>query len=272
MKISIKLKKHKKRRTLKRFRHFGGNNNRCIFARMLGGLGNQIFVYAAGILVKNKVKLPLCLIKGDNPHSKVNYTNEIFKQGTEYTNSNLEQRLDNSEKIFMNINDAYNSFKNSNIKYNSNKDLYLNHTYYQNYESIKSVIPMIRNDFKIYFETKYPDLKNIFEKESLSYSSAYMHVRRGDYNEYVLPITYYQSALDLLHTNTSIKHIYILSNDIEWCKNQKMNTYNIEIRWVDNHDELYSLYLMSLCMAGGILSGSTFSLWGVLLGADDGNT
>jgi hypothetical protein len=265
-------KKYRKRRTLKRLRYVGGNNGKCVFARMLGGLGNQLFVYAAGILVKNKVNLPLCLIKEGNPHSNINYINEIFKQGSEYTNSDLQQRLDNSEIIFSNVYDAHNSFKNTNIKYSSNKDLYLNHTYYQNYESMKSVIPSIRNDFKIYFESKYNDLKNTFERESLSKCSAYMHIRRGDYNEYALPITYYQSALDLLHQNTSIKYLYILSNDIQWCKDQNFNTYNIEIRWVDNPDELYSLYLMSLCMAGAILSGSTFSLWGVLLGADQNSS
>ena len=96
-----------------------------------------------------------------------------------------------------------------------------------------------------------------------------MHVRRGDYDalNFSLPAKYYQDALDLLMQNKNIKYLYVLSNDIKWCKEHTWNTHDVEIKFVDNLDELYSMYLMSLCMAGAIISGSTFSTWGVFLGA-----
>ena len=67
-----------------------------------------------------------------------------------------------------------------------------------------------------------------------------------------------------------ISSIYVLSDDMGWCKEQSFSS--PKIKWADTDDiqkdELKSFYLMMLCMGGAIISASTFSSWGVMLGAD----
>ena len=264
-------KKYRKRLTLKRMKGTGGaiSTDRSIFASMQGGLGNQLFIYATAIIVKNKLNLPLYLIPpSDNKHSNTDYITELFKEAKIYTNSDLDMRIKNAQIIFINIDtkNPYSIFKNTNISYNNIGDVYLKHGYYQCYECIKSVIPKIRSDILKILKEKYPELNTEFN--NISNISAFMHVRRGDYDalNLSLPAKYYQDALDLLMQNKNIKYLYVLSDDIKWCKEHKWNTHDVEIKFVDNLDELYSMYLMSLCMAGAILSHSTYSKWGAYLG------
>ena len=241
--------------------------NRSIFARMEGGLGNHLFIYAAALLVKNKLNLPLYLIRVDNPHSNTDYITELFKEGKVYTGSDLDMRLAKAQVLFDNLNktNPFSNFKNTNISYDNKSDVYLKYTYYQNYESIKSIIPKIKSDLIQIFKIKYPQLNSEFN--TISNSSAFMHIRRGDYDKLILPAKYYQDALDLLAKNDKIKYIHILSDDIKWCKEHQWNKHEKEFRFIENTDELYAMYLMSFCLAGAIISGSTFSTWGVFLGA-----
>lgn len=256
----------------------GGNNEtHCIFAKLNGGLGNYLFIYAAALLVKNKIKqennidLPICFTKNVNPHSNIDYINELLKQGSLYTNPDLDQRLANATILFSNLKTPYNDFSNTNIKYD-NKDIRLKDTHYQNYEGIKSVIPIIRDHIIPILKNKYSDEKYKFK--DICDESAFMHIRRGDYKIYnsFLPLTYYQSALDLLVENKNIKKLYIVSDDISWCRKQQWNIHSLKSIFVDNPDELYCLYIMSQCLAGAIISNSTFSLWGVFLGSYNNKT
>jgi len=208
-------KKHRKRRTLKRARHVGGNNeNSCIFTSLTGGLGNYLFIYSAALLVKNKIlqehniDLPICFIKDENPHSKVDYISEILKQGKLYTNQDLTERINKSQKPFNHIHNPHNNYRNTNINYNKIGDISLKHTYYQNYEGMKSTIPLITKEIIPILENKYPKLKNEFN--NISKISVFMHIRRGDYKEqHYLPLNYYQDALNIFKSHNNIKYLYI---------------------------------------------------------------
>lgn len=273
----------RKKRVYKSKSYLGGNmSDKCIFAQLLGGLGNQLFIYAAALTVKDKLKIPICLIDvkdnvNTNSHSKTNYRTELFKQGMPVSLSTVKDRVDKSEKLFKNIALPHNNFKDFNVNITSNKNVSLKHGYYQNYEGIYPGIALIKTEFKSIFESKYPDLKVKFEKkyeksnETLSDVSAFMHIRRKDYDKNALPFTYYQTALDTIKDNKGIKYIYIVSDDIDWCKKQTWNMHGIQYEFIDNTDEIYLLYYMSLCIAGAIMSGSSFSVWGVLLGANSNN-
>ena len=271
----------RKKRINKSKIYIGGNiPDKCIFIQLLGGLGNQIFIYAAGLLIKNKLKMPLCLIDVKdnihiNPHSNTDYRLELFKQGIPVAYSTVKDRLDKSEKLFNHIKTPHNIWKEANIKRKLDTNIYITDKYFQIYEGIYQAIPLIKAEFKPIFETKYPELKEKFQEKYKNYNqtlsdvSVFMHVRRGDYDINALPSTYYQAALDIIKDNTAIKYINILSDDINWCKTQKWNMHGIVVEFIVNTDEIYVLYLMSLCMAGAIISGSSFSTWGVLLGANN---
>ena len=58
-------------------------------------------------------------------------------------------------------------------------------------------------------------------------------------------------------------HFYILSDDIEFCKQFDIfNKFGMRRTFIENETALNSLYIMTLCNFGGICSNSTFSWWG----------
>lgn len=243
----------------------GGTNktDKCIFLQLKHGLGNQIFMYAAGLTIKNKTKIPLCMTPStENPHTTRDYRTILFKQGIPVELDDIKPRLKSASKVLDFIKNTHNSWKNTNISDNTTKDMIMPDMHYQNYSSILSVIPSIRDEFKKFFEEQYAGFK-----DTIPSTSAFMHVRKGDYGGLGLQSEYYERGLKELDPVDGIKDIYILSDDIPWCKEQGWKSAKT-IQWFDSPDELKSLYLMSLCVAGAILSGSTFSAWGAILGAD----
>jgi len=260
------MRSHRRKRKARRprtRRQRGGNPEKCIFVPLGGGLGNQLFVYAAGIVAKLRTGLPLCIIpyKG-NVHSKTDYSSVLFTQGTPVEGDVIKSRMEASTKILQSVTNPHNSWKNTNIPEDKSKNVTLAGGFYQNYAAIKSAIPTIREDFKKVFEGKYPGFK-----DTIPVTSAFMHVRKGDYGGASLDREYYQRALKELDPVVGIIDIYILSDDIPWCKEQKWES-SKKIQWFESPDELQALYLMSLCVSGAILSGSTFSAWGCILGPD----
>jgi hypothetical protein len=88
-----------------------------------------------------------------------------------------------------------------------------------------------------------------------------LHVRRGDYvdsqtHHPVLTTEYYEKSLSVI--DTSMK-IVVLSDDIEWCKN------NIPADiYMENTSNIQDLYIMTKA-AHNVIANSSFSWWGAWL-------
>jgi hypothetical protein len=133
---------------------------------------------------------------------------------------------------------------------------------FQRYERIKDTIGEVKESILSKWENKLVEDSN---------ASAFIHVRRGDYLTYrdgecMISSEFYKKGLDVLNSFDKIKVIYIVSDDIAWCKEQEWSS-SKHIVFYDEPDELKTLYLMSQCWAGAVIANSTFSLWGVFLGA-----
>jgi len=255
----------RKRRTRKAAKSKrGGSQDKCIFIEPGGGLGNQLFVYAAGVVAKLRSNLPLCILPtSGNPHTDKDYRQSLFRQGIPVDKPTVQSRITSANKILNHVKYAHNKYSNKNIPESSNKNLFVSGGFFQNYMGIQTAIPLIRKDSQEIFAAKYPDI-------TVPPNSAFMHVRRGDYGTIALPFEYYQRALGALEEEPNIKDIFVITDDIPWCKEQKWDTkknmhYSHETK---EEDELKDLYRMSLCLGGGILSASTFSAWGAILGPD----
>ena len=70
-----------------------------------------------------------------------------------------------------------------------------------------------------------------------------------------------------MNKDPNIKKIWVISNEIDWCKKIPWKT-DREIEYYDSKNELEVLYKMMICSAGAVISASTFSSWGAMLGAD----
>jgi hypothetical protein len=247
-------------------KNYKGGSSKCIFIHLgynNAGFGNQFFVYAAGVVAKRRTGHTLCMIRSDgNPHSQTNYRS-LFSQG-ESVQAN-DPRQHTSKSIHRGLR-KFNAWSNKNIPV-EDSDLYLLGDLYHHYMSIASALPTIRKDFRKVFRTDYPNFAETVD----SPSSAFVHVRRGDYlkvfKDTGLPgAGYYANGIKMLEQIEKIRTIYIISDDIGWCKK---HLHGPNLKYFDEPDELKTMYLMSLCKAGAVLSPSTFSLAGAALGPDE---
>lgn len=246
--------------------HKGGSSDKCMYIHLGyngSALGNQLFVYAAGVVGKMKSGYKLCLIQSTgNPHADADYR-PLLIQGEA-----VHGDADSNTTILIHRDvHQYDLWNDSTINVDGIHNYYMVGSLYHNYESIKPAIPIIREDFKKVFAEKYPGFKKTIDS-----NSAFVHVRRGDFLKVVNPdympsVEYYKTGIQMLK-NAGVKTIYLLSDDLEWCK---QNLDGLDLIPFKEKDEVKTLYLMSLCKGGAVLSPSTYSAWGAILGPDENN-
>jgi len=89
-------------------------------------------------------------------------------------------------------------------------------------------------------------------------NSVSLHVRRGDYlvnASYVCPESYYKKTLEFMDSRAWIERIYVVSDDIPWCK----KTFQDErITFIEGVPDYFDLYIQTLC-THNIIANSNFS-------------
>jgi hypothetical protein len=125
-----------------------------------------------------------------------------------------------------------------------------------------------------YFKEYRNDLLSLIQLPKLPFTikedSIFIHIRRGDYVS--LPMhfidlwDYYQKSLEYFLSNKPLKHLYIISDDIQFCKKKNIFESMIQdITYIENLNELETMKLMTECSLGGVCSNSSFSWWGSYL-------
>jgi hypothetical protein len=245
-------------------------NNKGILPRLIGGLGNQLFMVASCYTISKIKNCPLYILQSSyNTHNKnnINYSDTIFK----YIGTNIEQY-----STYEYLNTLYSLGYKYYVQPNSFKVWdpktidpgTVTECYFQYYPPISLYENEIR-DLLIKGIVEYRDMLNEYHDFD---NCVFLHIRRGDYFNYlelfyILDIDYYKKAVDImLEKNKNIKRIYVVSDDIEWVKNQEFFKQDIFYIY-EQSNELITISLMSLCTSGAICAGSTFSWWGAFLGA-----
>jgi Glycosyl transferase family 11 len=268
----------RQRRTRRRTRiQRGGQQDRYVFVEISEGhgMGNQICFYAAGYTASKKTGLPLCMLC-DSPEGSKQY--RTLFDGKVSSKAEMGERVKRAHLLLPEtpntIGDFAKKWSADDLDYKPDLhtgDVRMPFQYYQYVPPLEAVAA----DLKAMFT------KNEFHKEKYRKydtqinpaDSAFMHVRRGDYTKlnWAPKDEFYVNTVKELTKNGTIKTIYVLSNDIQWCNDQlpkwKENT-SKAIEILDIPDELESLYAMMRCAAGAATPCSSFSLWGTLLGAN----
>lgn len=108
-----------------------------------------------------------------------------------------------------------------------------------------------------------PCLKTILsERNTVS-----MHIRRGDYKRlnFMLPISYYEDAMEYIRRKVKNPIFLIFSDDIQWVKtNIQFKDETIYISKEEKLEDYEELLLMSKCKHN-IIANSSFSWWGAWL-------
>jgi hypothetical protein len=100
-----------------------------------------------------------------------------------------------------------------------------------------------------------------------------LHVRRGDYALWsggprVLPITYYQRAIDLIRLRVEDPQFFVFSDDMPYARDQLPKAENmVFVDHNDEHNPQEDLRLMAACRHH-IVANSTLSWWGAWLNPD----
>lgn len=220
-----------------------------------GGLGNQLF-QAANVLAQAKKNNAIPIFtKTNNPHSNVDYTNNIYRDLIFTDKVDINRIYTEENWNYANINPVFDG----NIYFQG---------YYQSSKNFLGYDSYIRDTFSPtseFIETitkKYPNLKS---KNTLS-----IHVRRGDYLliPSILPVVSKEYIDTCVGNIGEYSHIFIFSNDLEWCSNNLKYENSTLVRGLLDYEELW---MMSLC-SNNIISNSTFSWWGAFLNYNKGNT
>jgi hypothetical protein len=243
-----------------------------IIPKVMGGLGNQIFITIAAYISHKVHNYPLYIFQNplsNNKHNlnKINYNESIFKYLGEHVNHTLDDTL---IRFLMQAGYSFHSmshdegFKRWNPE--SMSPGTITSSYYQYYPTIQPYEQEIR-ELLLKGLNEHPNKHFLHSQKN----SAFLHIRRGDYLNhpdihYIQPIEYYQSAINTLLSKKNINKIYVFSDDIHWVKSVSLFQSTL-FEIVNSDDELYSLHLMSQCKGGAICANSTFSWWGAFLGA-----
>ncbi|STP11596.1 alpha-1,2-fucosyltransferase [Helicobacter cinaedi] len=136
------------------------------------------------------------------------------------------------------------------------------------------VCSMLRNDFVLNkpLQEHNQALKNRIDSIE---ESVFLHIRRGDYLQsqglYVtLGTTYYQVALEIIKSKVKHPHIFIFSNDIDWCEKhlaKYIDFSGCDVEFVKGNtegDAAEEMELMRSCQHA-IIANSTFSWWAAYL-------
>ncbi len=251
-----------------------------IVVKLMGGLGNQMFQFAAGKALALHLGTTLKLDDSYlNRNSNGKYTQRKFELGGFKLSEKLIGILHLykfDSKLIRGFNRLF-RFKSSvlnesNTHYQTNffetKDNALIIGYWQSEKYFKLHEKQIRNDFII--DDHF--LNGIEENKAkvLGSNSVSLHVRRGDYvtnthSNYfhgVCGINYYEDAVKFISNSVSNLELFVFSDDIEWCKENLK--FNYAINFIDTKSAYKDLYLMQNCKHN-IIANSSFSWWGAWL-------
>ena len=160
------------------------------------------------------------------------------------------------------------------LKAISQRDLFL-FGYWQAFPYIETIRPILQGEFKTkksIAEHYQPYLEQIRSSQAVM-----LHIRRGDYVNSpsaakfhgVLPLSYYQQAIEALLLNQPNAHFFIFSDDLPWAKEALPK--DLKITFVENSLQAdaaaQELQLMYECQHH-IIANSSLSWWGAWLKKD----
>ncbi|HEY0979824.1 MAG TPA: alpha-1,2-fucosyltransferase [Candidatus Paceibacterota bacterium] len=259
-----------------------------VITRLQGGMGNQMFQYAAGraLAIKNNTSLGLDLeyLLDRTPRKGFtfrNYDLDLFSIEAEIVqqaNIPFLYRGFGSGKVALLLNKLRDKIlpapgKEKGFSFdpsvlNLGSDMYL-YGYWQSYKYFESITETIRKDFTP--RLSLPQNVQELKKEIESKNSVCIHVRRGDYVgnsvHEVVGRSYYDTALTMLKERTPIEHVYVFSDDIQWCKDALSFAYPTTFVGPEFAGEraIGHFELMRAC-THFIIPNSSFSWWAAWLG------
>lgn len=256
-----------------------------------GGLGNQLFQYAAGRYLASKHDIPVCFYHIECKHRswvnqnklaefKINLQicDDIFKISTmKWVVDRLNSRLSRTFKFYRNIRlKVFDEFSSSQIGFDKElaemKDIATVKGYFQTFEYIDSVKDNIVGEL----EVRNPsEIFRFFSKEIEKIRPIVIHIRGGDYKSNqkkigMLDKDYYSAALKQASKFDLNPKYWVFSDDKDYATDLLSNLGVEPERRIFPEaglSDAETIKLMSLGL-GIIICNSTFSWWAAYLNSN----
>ncbi|GAB6013277.1 alpha-1,2-fucosyltransferase [Viscerimonas tarda] len=248
-----------------------------------GGLGNQMFQYAAGKALATRLNVPFS-IDLFYYTKKTKATKRRFELDVFETNLTLKQGWRSKFFVKYKLFFLKRPFLSKLLGVFSDPRAMLHEAefaklrdntilagYFQNEIYFKSIEPAIRADFRFKNALKGRNAELVEEIASKA-EAVSIHIRRGDYvtdpttSLAICSIDYYSKAIEYIAERLINPHFFVFSDDMEWVKNNiDFKDYSfILVNWNTGEDSYIDMQLMSLCRHN-IIANSSFSWWGAWL-------
>lgn len=256
-----------------------------VIVRLKGGLGNQMFQYAAAKRVAFEKELPLKLDLTFLEADAIHHT----KRGFELNKLMINTEIATAEEVKAIRKKRWGNFfcpvriKDRGVADFTKKiarcgaQVYLD-GYWQSEQHFAPVADIIRDEFTFREPIVNDYLLSIKQRIENS-TSVSLHFRRGDYvnnpraNKHhgVCSMSYYQNAVNIMAHKTDNPLLFIFSDDIQWVKANFKSDH--PMLFVEQSDEgLHSDFrLMSLCKHN-IIANSSYSWWAAWLNDNENKT
>lgn len=237
-----------------------------ILTNRMGGLGNQLFQYAAARAVAHYQPDAKIIMEQEvnNLHNLKNYdyANILMRSSHEWNDGDIKKDMSMMEF------EQKGAFMPWSPEQIGKAPIRLK-GYFQYLPAILPILDDLLCDLKNALNPFLSGQMKVEEEKTI-----FMHVRRGDYLQlpdfhYIQTPMYYEEALKMWkqgYAHGDDYTLYLISDDLDWCRKQP---WSFQHKIYDNEDELETLAFMSQCKAGAIIGNSTFSYWGALLSGTD---
>ncbi len=250
-----------------------------IISRIIGGLGNQLFQYAAGkaLALRHHTELLLDVAAFDEYklrnfdlaafHTELNFASK--EQVSSFINRSIAGKI--RDNIFpMPLRKVY---KEKQFHFQSHFFQAPSNIYLQGYwQSEKYFLP-VAETIKKEFTVKEEYIRNVsaVAAKLSSTPSVSVHIRRGDYKSPttvqihgILEASYYNKAIQLISKKIPGACFYFFSDDMNWVKENLLVENAVYVSGVMSQTHIEDFYLMSQCKHN-IIANSSFSWWAAWL-------
>lgn len=256
---------------------------RIVVARMVGGLGNQLFIYAAArrLSLKNNAELVLDTISGFASDHEYQRSFQLDNFAINYRKATSSERFEPFSKIRRYLMSFMLKLKKNNKNFFTNwqnsKDLSILTAkfsgtayvegYWQDNIYFKDCEDIIRKDLKI--KPPIDEMNLCMAKSIESHLSIALHVRfffDQDSGKNI-SITYYNAAIKKMEQKFKNAHYYLFSDkpdEVEQKIKLPSDRFTLVNHNLGDNKAYLDLWLMSLCNHF-IIANSTFSWWGAWL-------
>lgn len=259
-----------------------------IIVQLNGGLGNQFFQYALGRRLSHErneiLRFDLSVLQ--SPYSIRQYKLGYFQvygrplldKEHEHFYGYRDSRLLRIFKLLQQQSLPYYRQKIVNEKtllFDANILRVPSNVLLQGYWQTEKYFLCIRDILQNELQLKKPlDPVNLDLFQSIqNRNSVSIHIRHGDYlsnpdtnkTHGVLPLSYYQRAIELVSGKVDNPHFYVFSDDIPWARENLAKVKNIH--FIDHNDSTHDYFdfaLMTACKFH-IIANSSFSWWAAWL-------